>query len=94
MQACGLKSAHKVLPHEFPAQTLEQAFQWPSVVCSALKEMTPNLGTGLEPMLNRRKVVTVSSHFSGICTQSRAADALESNGIGIKFHHARDSGSA
>lgn len=83
------KGRTRVEPGLLPHQTLSEAFRWPEKIKSAVKLLNEP-SAGLEQaIIFKEKVLTVSSHFSGVCTQSRAAMVLESHGISPRFKHAR-----
>lgn len=89
---CWPSSRPKVLPESCPSKTLEQAFAWPSVVKRNLTKVLDQLGPGDgTPLISTGKCLKASSHFSGICTQSRAAMVLQEHQMGVSFSHVKGS---
>ena len=75
-----------------PAKSLADAFKWPQVVKTNLKEILRNIGPSQgTPLVGSGQCLTTSSFFSGVCTQTRAAMVLEANAMGVSFQHARGS---
>lgn len=80
----------KIVPSELPPMTLLEAFQWPKVVKANLNKILENFDTeDGNPLITQNRRLQVTSHFSGVCTQSHAAQVLQSNGMGT-FDHVRD----
>ena len=81
----------KVRPVDRPAKTIDEAFNWPVVVKKNLKEILRNLGPNAgTPIICTGRLLKMTSNFSGICTQSRAAAVLQSHEMGVSFKHVRD----
>lgn len=79
-------------PHEIlqisEHQSLQQAFQWPSIVREVLNQHIQDLGG--DCLAGTDVELTLSSHWSGVCTQSQGAKILQSNGVTkCKFRHVR-----
>lgn len=82
------KGRPKLLPEDFPAKTVEEAFQWPLVVRKNLEHILGNMNPADgKPLITTGKRLKTTSHFSGVCTQSRAAMVVEGHGMGVKFRH-------
>ena len=81
-------SRPRVPPSTKSRQTLVQAFSWPQHVCSILREVKEEQkDMTKKPLICAAKILATTSHFSGVCTQSRAGQVLENNGSGLKFKH-------
>ena len=84
------RSRPKVKLSLYPQKSLAEAFAWPTVVKRNLEEILNNLdphdGT---PVVSSGRSLKMSSNFSGICTQSRAARVLEEHQMGVSFKHVR-----
>lgn len=73
-----------------PTKSILEAFRWPEVAKKNLEAILenhpPENGT---PLVTTGKRLKISSHFSGVCTQSRAAAVLEQHQVGVSFEYAR-----
>lgn len=70
-------------------QTLAEAFGWPSVVREEMKEHLKDISAGHAVVAAVKRPLQTTSHWSGICTQSRASIVLESNHVvACSFTHA------
>ena len=64
------------------SHTLEKAFEWPTVLKEALT------GRICKGVAATSQVLTVASHWSGICTQSRGLEVLQANKlVSCTFRH-------
>lgn len=77
----------RVRPNACPSKTMQEAFAWPTVAKRNLAGILSNLDPGVKPLIATGKCLKVSSHFSGMCTQSRGAMILEAHGFGVTFQH-------
>lgn len=76
-------------------QSLQDAFNWPAIVRDAMREHLLSLGSSAQPLAaDCNRCLTVSSHWSGVCTQSRGSQILAANDVvGCRFKHAPPSAS-
>lgn len=67
---------------------MEEAFQWPLVVRKNLENILGSLvpGDG-KPLIKSGRCLKTTSHFSGVCAQSRAAMVVQAHGMGVTFRH-------
>lgn len=83
---------HKVCPGTVPSLSLNDAFSWPKKLMEKLPQVLEEIAPFGTPVVSTKSVMTVASNFSGICSQSRAAAALQSQpAFGITFKHVQNS---
>ena len=81
------KRYKSITPIPERSQSVQQAFQWPAVALQNLDSLKLELAPGEKPLLLSGRTLSVSSNFSGICSQSRGARVLQSHGFGCSFEH-------
>ena len=82
----------KRVPRADHAQSLQDVFRWPLLAKENLERLKTELDPDVKPLLLSNKNLTISSNFSGICSQSRGSKILESHAIGsVSFQHVIDS---
>lgn len=90
---CWPSNRPRLYPADIGPKTLVEAFQWPKIARQNLNKILSNLAPGdPKPLVTTAKRLRVSSHFSGVCAQTRASQVLESNSLGnVTFEHVRGS---
>ena len=86
------KTLKKSYPEQMKAQSIHEAFQWPVKALRNLQGLKETM-KNFKPVLLSNRELTISSNFSGICSQSRGACILQSHGFGCRFRHVDDSAS-
>lgn len=81
------KSYKWIVPDLSRAQSLEDAFEWSAKARLNLEDLKKGLKQDEMPALVSGKCFTVSSNFSGICSQSRGSKIIEQHGFGCSFQH-------
>jgi hypothetical protein len=82
------KGYRKVVVDQSKAQSLAEAFSWPSKAKVNLEKLTEQIGSEFKPVLLADRELTVSSNFSGVCSQSRGTMVLQAHGFGkCRFRH-------
>ena len=85
------KARKRVVPTDYERLTLKEAFAaWPRAVVRFCKNMRLDImqeKPDMPPLIAGKTTLTIASHFSGVCTQSRAAAILHAHDIGVKFKH-------
>ena len=79
----------KRVPNASCSQSLQETFNWPAKAKANLEKLSEQVGPGVKPALLYGKRQSISSNFSGICSQSRGSQILENHsfGPGCHFNH-------
>lgn len=81
----------RVVPDPSLEQTIEEAFAWPVKAKRNLEILKAGIKPDCKPALLSGRTLTLSSNFSGICSQSRGARILENHSFGSFFRHVQSS---
>ena len=79
------KGYRKVVVDQSKAQSLAEAFSWPIKAKVNLEKLTEQIGSEFKPVLLADGELTVSSNFSGVCSQSCRHMDLE-RGAKLSWH--------
>lgn len=81
----------RVVPDSSIEQTIQEAFAWPVKAKKNLEILKAEMNPDHKPALLSGRTFTISSNFSGICSQSRGARILENYSFGCFFQHVQSS---
>ena len=81
------KHLKRQLPCDVESQSLQEAFAWPTKVKENMKNLLAKIRDKSCPIISSGKCLQLTSHFSGICSQTRGAQILQNHDFGVSFEH-------